>query len=118
MRSMNSPGNESKDRLPRPRETGVIYWHRDFPPLDAEMIGEHTAEATSIHVPGDLAHRDDLWDQCYDDLMNQASARLKQEILRLGGRFAHVLDESVDSKHNAAQGDAWLNGRFTYALYR
>ena len=35
----------------------VVYWHRELPPLDAEVIGEHTLEATSMHVPGTLAHR-------------------------------------------------------------
>ena len=37
----------------------VTYWHRDLPPIDAEIIGEHTLEAASRHVPGTLAHRDD-----------------------------------------------------------
>jgi len=96
----------------------VIYWHRDLPPLDAEMIGEYTVEANSVHVPGTLAHRDELWDQCYDDLMNRTCARLRQEIERLGGRFAHVMDESVDSKRDEARGDTWLHGHFVYALYR
>ncbi len=43
----------------------VVYWHRDLPPLDAEVIGEHTLEAASSRVPGTLAHRDELWDRCY-----------------------------------------------------
>jgi hypothetical protein len=29
-----------------------------------------------------------------------------------------VLDESIDTRHNAATGEAWLQGRFTYMLYR
>jgi hypothetical protein len=32
--------------------------------------------------------------------------------------YAHVLDESIDSRHDGATGEAWLQGRFTYMLYR
>jgi hypothetical protein len=39
------------------QETQVIYWHGELPPLDAERIGEHVVEATSVHVKGDLAGR-------------------------------------------------------------
>ena len=96
----------------------IIYWHRELPPLDAEAIGEHTVEAQCGRVPGTLAHRDELWNQCYEDLMAQVRIRLKQEIARLGGDYAHVLDESVESKHDAVTGEAWLHGFFTYMLYR
>ena len=47
----------------------IVYWHRELPPLDAEPLGEHIVEADSMRVVGDLAHRDELWDQCYRDLM-------------------------------------------------
>jgi hypothetical protein len=46
-------------------ETKTVYWHRDLPPLDADLVAEHTVEATSNRVPATLAHRDELWDQCY-----------------------------------------------------
>jgi hypothetical protein len=95
-----------------------IYWHHELPPFGADAIGEHTVEATSSHVPGTIAHRDELWTQCYEDLMAQTRARLDQEMVRLGGDYAHVLSESVDSKHDPVRGDAWLHGRFTYMLYR
>jgi len=95
----------------------VIYWHRELPPLDAEAMGEHTLEAASSRMPGTIAHRDELWDRCYEDLMARASARLEQEVARLGGHYAHVLDESVDSRHDDATSEAWLHGRFTYVLY-
>jgi hypothetical protein len=95
-----------------------VYWHRDLPPLDAEMVGEHVLEAISGRVQGSLAHRDELWDRAYRELMENTHARLKQEIARLGGHYAHVLDESIDSRHDDAAGEAWLHGRFTYALYR
>jgi hypothetical protein len=29
-----------------------------------------------------------------------------------------VLDESIDSRHDAVTNEAWLRGRFTYVLYR
>jgi hypothetical protein len=96
----------------------TIYWHRDLPPSNAEIAGEHTIEATSARVPGTLAHRSDLWDQCYADLMAQTSVRLEQEMARLGGRYAHVLNESIDPRHDDVTGEAWLHGRFTYMMYR
>jgi hypothetical protein len=95
-----------------------IYWHRELPPLNAELIGEHVLEATSGRVPGSLARRGELWDRVYLDLMENAETRMTQEIHRLGGRYAHVLDESIDSRHDDAAGEAWLHGRFTYVLYR
>jgi hypothetical protein len=49
----------------------IIYWHRELPPLAAELMGEYTVEATSSPVPGTLAHRDELWSRCLDDLMAQ-----------------------------------------------
>ena len=96
----------------------VIYWHRELPPFHAEAIGEHTLEAVSMRVPGTLAHRDELWERCYADLMTNVSAELAQEVSRLGGHYAHVLSESVDSKHNDVANEAWLHGSFNYMVYR
>ena len=96
----------------------VIFWHSELPPFDAEAIGEHVVEADSGRVPGTIAHRDALWSLCYEELMAQVRLRLKQEILRLGGNYAHVLNESTDSKHDDGSGEAWLHGQFTYMLYR
>ena len=96
----------------------TVFWHRDLPPLHAEVLDEHTIEALSMRVPGTLAHRDELWDRCYTDLMKEADRRIEQEIARLGGHYAHVLDESIDSRHDDAAREAWLHGRFTYVLYR
>jgi len=96
----------------------VIYWHRELPPSDAEQMGEHVVEATSPRVQNTLAHRDELWDQCYENLMAGVRARLEQEVDRLGGNYAHVLDESVDSRHDNVTGENWLHGYFTYMLYR
>jgi hypothetical protein len=99
-------------------DTKIVYWHRELPPLDAEVLGEHTVEAASDHVSGSFTHGDDLWNRCYESLMAQATDRLAQEVARLGGHYAHVLDESIDVKHNDSIGEAWLHGRFTYVLYR
>jgi len=96
----------------------IVYWHRDLPPLEAETVGEHVVEATSRHVHNDIVHRDELWEACKDDLMAQARTRLEQEVARLGGHYAHVLSESIDSRHNDVTGEAWLHGRFTYLLLR
>ena len=100
------------------RNPAVVYWHRALPPLDAEVMGEHTTEATSSRVSGRLAHRDELWERCYSDLMAVASDRLEQEVARLGGDYAHVLSETVDSHHDPVKDEAWLGGRFEYVLYR
>ena len=96
----------------------AIYWHRELPPLNAEALGEHNLEANSRRISGTLAHRDELWNQCYADLMAQVRIRLEQEIARLGGDYAHVLDESIESKHDPVTGEASLHGLFIYMLYR
>lgn len=95
-----------------------VYWHRELPPFDAVMLGEHVLEATSGRMQGSLAHRDELWDRAYRQLMENTEVRMKQEVARLSGHYAHVLDESIDSRHDDATGEAWLHGLFTYALYR
>ena len=96
----------------------VAYWHRELPPLTADIIGEHTVEATSGRVPGTIARRDDLWRSCYANLMNQARLRIEQEVARLGGHYAHVFDEAIDVRRDDAKNEAWLLGRFSYVLYR
>lgn len=90
---------------------------RKLPPSDVEAMGEHVVEATRGRPPGTLVHRDELWDRRYEELMSQARARLEQEVTRLGGHYAHVLEESVDSRRDEVAGEAWLHGRFTYMPY-
>ena len=68
-------------------EAKIVYWHRELPPLDADLVAEHTLEANSTRVPGTIAHRDELWDQCYRELMANAEKRL---VHRLAGKSAHV----------------------------
>jgi len=111
MSTMSTGTND--ERAPK-----MVYWHRDLPPLAAELIGEHTVEADSRRVPGTIARRGELWDQRYRELMAEAESRLVQEIARLGGHFAHVHDEAIDPRHDDAAGETWLHGRFGYMLYR
>jgi len=96
----------------------VVYWHRELPPFDAEILGEHTVEAASDRVQGTLTHGHELWDRCYDHLMTTTRSRLEQEVVRLGGHYAHVLDESIDTRRDEGSNEAWLHGRFTYVLSR
>jgi hypothetical protein len=99
-------------------EPKAIYWHRELPPLDAQPMGEHVVEASSTCLADTIAHRDELWNRCEAELMANARVRLCDEIARLGGRCAHVLSESIETRHDAASGEMWLYGRFTYLLYR
>jgi hypothetical protein len=96
----------------------VVYWHRELPPLEAEPLAEHVVEASSGRIPSTLLHRDELWIQCEPDLKARTCARLEQEVSRLGGHYAHVLHESIDPHRDEATDEAWLQGRFTYMLYR
>src|SRR5262245_59992267 len=99
-------------------EPKPIYWHRELPPVDAQPMGEHVVEACSARASDTMAHRDELWNRCEVELMANARARLCEEIARLGGRYAHVLGESIETRHNASSGEVWLHGCFTYMLYR
>jgi hypothetical protein len=100
------------------QEKKVIYWHGELPPLEAEQIGEHAVEAISGRVTGTLAQRDAVWDKCHDDLMARLQDRLQQEVARLGGDYAHVLEESIESQRDEATSEAWLHGRLNYSLLR
>ena len=96
----------------------TVYWHRELPPLDAELLSEHVVEASSPRVSGRIARRDDLWNRCYDELMATAERRLVQEVGRLGGDFAHVYEEVIDPRHDDATAQGWLHGCFGYMLDR
>ena len=98
-------------------QSRIVFWHREMPPQDANLLGEHTIDATSGRVAGTISHRDELWDRCYRELMANVQERLAQEIARLGGCYAHVFDESIDTRRDEAAGEAWLRGRFAYTLY-
>jgi len=96
----------------------TVFWHRELPPLDGEVAAEHVLEATSDRVSGAFSHHDEVWTQCHDSLMAHARQRLEQETRRLGGDYAHVLDEAIDSRHDPVTDEAWLHGRFTYVLLK
>lgn len=96
----------------------VVYWRRDLPPLSEQIAGEHELIATSEHVHVSWAERDALWGRCYRSLTERAEARLAQEVARLGGSCAHVLDEQVTAKVDDATGAMWLIGVYRYVLYR
>jgi hypothetical protein len=95
----------------------AIYWHRELPPIDASPMGEHVVEASSPRLPGTIAARDELWSRCERALATAVELRLSQEVSRLGGRFAHVLDERIEAKRDPVLNEAWLHGRYTYVLY-
>ena len=106
--SMNSVHDDRK----------IVYWHRELPPVDGEILDEHVVEAISDRVSGSIERYGDLWNRCYAALMEHATGRLAQEVARLGGHYAHVLDEHIDSKRDDVVNESWLHGRFTYVLYR
>jgi len=96
----------------------VVYWHRELPPADSEMMDEHVIEAVSGRVPGVIERHGELWQRCYDQLMEHTRLRVEQEVMRLRGDYAHILDEHIDSRRDDAKGESWLHGRFNYVLYR
>jgi hypothetical protein len=96
----------------------TVYWHKDLPPLDGEIMHEHVIEATSDRVVGTLDRYGDLWNYYYNTLIEHVRLRIEQEISRLGGNYAHVLDEHIESHHDDSKGESWLHGRFGYVLFR
>jgi hypothetical protein len=38
-------------------DSQIVYWHRDLPPVDAELMAEHTLEATSGRVAESIGQR-------------------------------------------------------------
>jgi hypothetical protein len=96
----------------------VVFWHRELPPVDAEMVGEHVVEASSTRTVGSLARGDAAWERCYDELMADANKRLVDEVSRLQGDCARVTDETVDPRHDPKTDESWLSGTFKFVLYR
>jgi hypothetical protein len=98
--------------------TKTVYWHEELPPTNGEVIHEDVIEATSDRVSGSIERHGELWQRCYNALMENTRLRLEQEVKRLGGHYAHVLDEHVDSRRDEANDESWLHGGFSYLLYR
>ena len=96
----------------------VVFWHRELPPVDAEMIAEHVVEAASSRIAGSLARGDAAWDRCYEELMTEANKRLVEEVKRLMGDCARVTDETIDPRHDPKTDESWLSGTFKFVLYR
>jgi hypothetical protein len=96
----------------------VIYWRRDLPPLSEVVEGTHEVEADSPKIHNDLTRRPELWKQCYAPLLEAAERRATQELARLGGSCAHMLDEQIVAKLDDATGEFWLHGRFRFVMYR
>ena len=95
----------------------VVYWRLELPPRTEDFESEHEVTATSVkvHAPWDM--RGKVWGQCYESLMDNARARIVQEVERLGGSCAHVTDEVVTKRDDAAEGNSWLAGRFRFVMY-
>jgi len=104
--------------LKLPDRPKVVYWHEELPPIDGEAIREDMIEAESDRVQGAIERHGELWHRCYATLMQHIQSRLEQEIARLGGHYAHVTDEHIDSRRNDGTGESWLHGSFGYVLYR
>ena len=95
-----------------------IYWHRELPPQSADPAGEHWVEARSEPIPYLYSRKNELWGQCIDSLSAHARERLLDELDRLGGDYAHVMDEAVTVKIDHEKSLYWLEGRYDYMLYR
>ena len=94
------PANHLECRLSvRPEKLPqIVYWHRELPPAHSEVMHEHVIEAVSDRIPGAIERHGELWQRCYDELMEHTRFRIEQEVKRLGGDYAHVLDEHIDSR--------------------
>jgi hypothetical protein len=95
----------------------IVYWRRDLPPMSEQIEGTHEVEAESPHIHYDFGRRAEMWAKCYGPLQLEAEERIRQEVLRLGGSCAHVVDEAIRSKTNDAEGLFWLRGRFRFVMY-
>jgi len=93
-----------------------VFWHRDLPPVNAELAGEGIIEASSVRVADTLAERSALWQCCLTDLKHEAHRRLEQERLRLKAGYVHVLSEETCTRRDPRTGEAWLQGTFGYVL--
>ncbi|MEO8706020.1 MAG: hypothetical protein ABI867_38680 [Kofleriaceae bacterium] len=96
----------------------IVYWRRELPPLSEQIEGEHEIEADSpaIHYDSGSA-RQLLWGACYPMLLDHAEARMVQEVVRLGGSCAHVVDEKITAKVDDASAMFSLHGRFRYVMF-
>ncbi len=95
----------------------IIYWRRELPPLSEQIEGEHEVDATSPAMHYDFGARDTLWGRCYPLLLEAAEVRIAQEVERLGGSCAHIVDETVTVKLDDAAATFALRGAFRFIMY-
>jgi len=95
----------------------VIYWRRELPPLSEQIEGEHEIEADSPRLHQDIGARALLWGRCYPLLLEEAERRITQEVQRLGGSCAHVVDEVITAKVDDGSAEFALHGRFRFVMY-
>ena len=51
-------------------------------------------------------------------LMAHTTGRIVQEVARLDGHCAHVLDEHIDCERDDRTNESWPDGRFSYVLHK
>lgn len=95
----------------------IVYWRRDLPPLSEQLEGEHEIVATSDRVHASWGEREASWGRCYASLSAHAEDRIAQEVRRLGGTCAHVLDESVVTRRDDRTDELWLVGTYRFTMY-
>ena len=98
--------------------TQVVYWRQELPPLSELLEGEHEIEAESAHVHYDFGDRQAMWRECYGLLATVAEERVRQEISRLGGSCAHIIEEQITARTDDGSALFWLRGRFRFLMYR
>jgi hypothetical protein len=99
-----------------PGSPKLVYWHRELPPLHDRLAGEHVLAAHSDPIPYSFAERDALYERCLASLKARVTTRIEQEIHRLGGSCAHVLDEHIEPQVDSAKGEYSLRARVSYVL--
>jgi hypothetical protein len=110
------PDLERAEKVETNMQEKIVYWHRGLPPLAAEVMGEHTVEATSGRVPGTLAHRGELWNKCLDDLMAQVRAGCNRRFcVSEATTRTCSLNWSAASTTTQAQKPGYMVGSLTYS---
>lgn len=95
----------------------IVYWRRELPPMSEQLEGEHEITATSDRVRTTWSEREVSWARCHDSLAAHAQDRITQEVRRLGGTCAHVLEEVVTSRRDDATEEFWLVGTYRFTMF-
>jgi len=94
-----------------------IYWHSDLPPLEDKIAGKYQVTAESDPIPLDYRHKDELRGRSEPSLALRLEDRLGQEIDRLGGHCAHILEEHITPVIDYHNNQYRLRGTYTYVLF-